>query len=67
VGNVAERGPLATVGGPRPHSEKRLQIKVYPDVDFYILKTKIAGKQQSVKKLPKNAKNNNLLKTKTVY
>jgi len=56
VGNVAERGPLATVGGPRQHSEKRFEIKVYPDVDFYILKPKIAGKQQSVKKLQNSQK-----------
>jgi len=29
---------------------------VYPDVDFYILKPKIAGKQQSVKKLQNSQK-----------
>jgi len=45
VGNVAERGPLATVGvgGPGQHSEKSLGMKVYPDVDF-ILKPEITGK-----------------------
>jgi len=47
VENVAERGPLATVGRPHQHSEKSLEMKVYPDVDFYILKFEITGKQQS--------------------
>jgi len=44
VGNVAERDPLATVEAPRQHSEKSLEIKVYPDIDFYILKPEITGK-----------------------
>jgi len=47
VGNVAERGPLATVGVPLQHSEKSLEIKVYPVVGFYILKLEITGKQKS--------------------
>jgi len=47
VGNVAERDPLATARGPRQHSEKGLEMKVYSDVDFYILKPEITGKQQS--------------------
>jgi len=47
VGNVAERGPLTTARGPRQHSEKGLEMKVYSDVDFYILKPEITGKQQS--------------------
>jgi len=47
VGNVAERGPLAIVGGRRQHSEISLEIKVYRDVDSYILKPEITGKQQS--------------------
>jgi len=38
-------------------------MKVYPDVDFYILKHEIAEKQQS-KNFGKTQKNNNLLKTK---
>jgi len=28
VGNVAERGPLATVRAPRQHSEKSLEMKM---------------------------------------
>ena len=55
--------PVATVGAPRQHSEKSLEIKAYPDVGFYKEKPEITGKQQS--KTPKNAKNN-LLKTKKV-
>jgi len=47
VGNVAERDPLAIVGDPRQHSEKSLGMKVYRDVDFYILKPETTGKQQS--------------------
>jgi len=39
-------------------------MKLYSDVDFYILKPEIDEKQS--KTLPKNAKNNNLLKTKRV-
>ena len=45
--NVAERGPLATVGAPRQHSEKSVEMKVYRDVDRYILKLEITGEQQS--------------------
>jgi len=41
---VTERGPLATVGAPRQRSEKSLEMKVYPDIDFYIRKPKITGK-----------------------
>ena len=37
-------------------------MKVYPDVDFYALKPEI-----TVQKLAKNAKNNNLLKTKKYW
>jgi len=44
VGNVAERGPLATVGAPRQHLEKNLEIKAYPDVDSYTLKPEFTGK-----------------------
>jgi len=47
VGNVAERGSLATVGGPSPTLKKYLKMKVCPDVDLYILKPEIAEKQQS--------------------
>jgi len=43
-GNVAERGQLATVGGPRQHSDKTLEMKVHLDVDFYMLKPEITGK-----------------------
>jgi len=66
VGNVAGRCPLATEAGPRQHSEKSLEIKVYPNVDIYILKPEISGKQQS-KNFRKTQKNNNLLKIKRVY
>jgi len=55
VGNAAQRGPLATVGVPRQHSEKSLEMKVYPDVDFYILKPEITGKQS--KNVPKTITN----------
>jgi len=44
VENVAERGPLITPGGPSPTCRKSLEIKVYPDVDFYTLKPEITGK-----------------------
>jgi len=64
VENVAERDLLAIVRGPRQHSEKSLEMKVYRDVDIHILKPEITGKQ--VEKLPKNAKNSNLLKHKKV-
>jgi len=47
VGNIAERGPLAIVEGPRQYSEKSLEMKVYRDVDFCVLKPEITGKQQS--------------------
>jgi len=45
VENVAERGPLATVGNPRQHSEKILEMKVYQDVDFYVPKSETTGKR----------------------
>jgi len=57
VGNVAERGSLATVGGPSPTLKKYLKMKVCPDVDLYILKPENCRKT-TVQKLPKNAKNN---------
>jgi len=44
VVNVAERGPLATVDGPSPTFRKSLEMKVYLDVDFYILQSEITGK-----------------------
>jgi len=40
-------------------------MKVYPDVDFYILKTEITGKQPN-QNLKKNAEKSNLLKTERV-
>jgi len=41
------RGPREHTGqrrAPREHTEKRLEMKVYPDVDFYILKPEITRK-----------------------
>ena len=64
VGKVAERGPLAIVGGPRQHSEISLEMKVYRDVDSYTLKPD--HQKTTNPKLLKNAKNNNLLKTQKV-
>jgi len=54
-------------GVPRQHSEKSLEMKLYPNVDFYIglLKLEITGKQQS-KNFRKTQENNNLLKSKKV-
>jgi len=40
-------------------------MKAYRNVDLYISKPEITGKQQS-KKLTKNAKNNNLHKTERI-
>jgi len=51
-------GPLATIVVPLSTFRKSLESKVYPDVDFYILKPEITAKRL------KNAKNNYLLKTK---
>jgi len=36
VGNVAERGPLATVRASRQHSENSLEMKLYPVVSLQI-------------------------------
>jgi len=46
--------------GPLTNTQKITEE--FPDVDFYILKPEITGKQS--KDLSKNAKKNNLLKTK---
>jgi len=54
MGNAAERSPLATVGAPLQHSEKSLEMKVYPYVDFYILKSEITEKlSKNVRKTQK--------------
>ena len=44
-GNVAERGPLATLGAPRQHSQTILEMKVYLGLDFYIPKPQITRKK----------------------
>jgi len=54
VGNIAERGPLATVGGPRQHLQKSLEIRV-SGCGFLYTKTWNNWKT-IVQKLPKNAK-----------
>jgi len=45
VGNAAEGDPLATVGGPSPTLRRKLEMKMYPDVDFNILIPEITRKQ----------------------
>jgi len=65
VVNAAERGPLATVGGPLPTFRKRFGIESVSGCGFLyrLLKPEITVKQQS--KTSKKRKNN-LLKTKKV-
>jgi len=64
VGNLAKRGPLAIVWPPHQHSDKSLEMKVYWDKDFHIVKPETTGKQQS--KNFRKRKNNNLAKIKKV-
>jgi len=55
VGNVAERGPLATVGGPSPTFRKNFRNESESGCGFlYILNPK--SPEKTVQKFPKNAK-----------
>jgi len=64
VGNVAERDPLATVGAPRQHSEKKFRNESSSGCGFLYTKTR-NHRTTTVQKLSKNA-TNNLLKTKKI-
>jgi len=57
VGNLADWNPLA-------RTQKKWEIKVNADVDFY-KKPEITAKHSE--KLPKNAKSNQLLKTERTF
>jgi len=47
MGNVAERGPMTTIGGPSPAFRKKFGNETVSGCGFLYTKTEITGKQQS--------------------
>jgi len=64
VGNVAERGPLATVGGPSPTFRKKFRRESVSGCGFLYNKTRNHRKTTVQKTYEK--RKNNILKTKRI-
>ena len=65
VGNVAERGPLATVGGLSPTLRKRFRNESVSGCGFLYIKTR-NHRKTTTQKLPKNAKKQQLTEKQKV-